>query len=126
MLGATLYSIRFASLRGSSTPFWSLVRSNPFADSARTVTDTFPARFAIAFHAENNSFRSAEKSISTNFSTGAPPEGDAPGTPLGRVDSSPGLPAVAPVGSVPAGVGVTVERGQQVSRGQGGAGALRP
>jgi quercetin dioxygenase-like cupin family protein len=50
-------SIRSDSRSGSRTPFWSLPLSNPPADSARTVMFTLPARsarFAMAFHAENN------------------------------------------------------------------------
>ena len=57
------------------TPFWSLVRSNPFSDSARKVTETLPARsarFATAFHAAKSWFRSAENAISTNLCGGAP------------------------------------------------------
>jgi len=54
-ISAGVYSIRFASFRGSSTPFWSLPLSKPSAESAWTVT--LPARSARlpkAFHAEYN------------------------------------------------------------------------
>ena len=51
------YLIKSDSRSGSSTPFWSLPLSKPSAESACTVTVTLPARsarFAMAFHAENN------------------------------------------------------------------------
>jgi len=51
------YLIKSDSRSGSSTPFWSLPLSKPSAESACTVTLTLPARsarFAMAFHAENN------------------------------------------------------------------------
>src|SRR5437016_1592625 len=75
------YLIKSDSRSGSRTPFWSLFLSNPSAVSARTVTFTLPARsarFAMAFHAENNWFRSAEKLISTDFWAANASEGDAP------------------------------------------------
>jgi len=49
-----LYSIRSASRKGSRTPFCSLLRSKPSADSARTETvirPAYSARLAIAFQA---------------------------------------------------------------------------
>lgn len=64
------YSIRSASFSGSITPFCSLLRSNPFSVSARSITDTLPARsarLAIAFHAVKSWLRSAVKLISTTF-----------------------------------------------------------
>ena len=51
------YLIKSDSRSGSRTPFWSLPLSKPSAESAWTVTVTFPAmsaRLAMAFHAENN------------------------------------------------------------------------
>jgi hypothetical protein len=65
-----IYSIKAASLSGSITPFCTLLRSKPFSDSARRVTETVPARsarLATAFQAAKSSLRSAENAISTTF-----------------------------------------------------------
>src|SRR3989442_106680 len=69
----------------------------------------------MAFHAENNWFRSAEKLISTDFCAADASEGDAPlGTPgggvrisVGPVADAPGGAAVGPVAGVAGDVAAT-------------------